>query len=315
MGILIGDIGGTNSRLALADGSGITTGTTQELRNAGYAGLAPLLQDYLAALPAHTRPRRAALAVAAPVQGDAVTLTNNGWRISRPDLQAALGLDDLLLLNDFEALAWSLPSLRPQELVQIGRGTARPEAARAVLGPGTGLGVAGLVRVRGGWQALAGEGGHVTLAAGDELEERVIGLARRRFGHCSAERLLSGAGLAFLHAALHGGQELAPEAVGQRIDAGEADATATLGVFFRLLGSVAGNVALTFGALGGVYIGGGIVRRYAAAFAASDFRARFEAKGRYRDYLGEIPTWLITAQHPALTGLLVRARREAGGGY
>ena len=177
-----------------------------------------------------------------------------------------------------------------------------------VLGPGTGLGVASLLPLPGGWQALPGEGGHVTLAAEDEQEERIIGLARAHYGHCSAERLLSGPGLSFLHGALHGGARLAPETIGARFAAGDAAAAATFSVFFRLLGSVAGNLALTLGAFGGVYIGGGIVPRYTQAFAASEFRPRFEAKGRYRDYLRAIPTWLITATYPTLAGLAAFAR-------
>jgi glucokinase len=135
----------------------------------------------------------------------------------------------------------------------------------------------------------------------------LIRRARERFGHCSAERLLSGSGLAFLHEALHGGPELSPAAIGERILAGDRQAAATAEAFFRLLGTVAGDLALTLGAFGGVYIGGGIVPRYLKALRDSGFRGRFEAKGRYQDYMRAIPTWVITAEHPALTGLLAFA--------
>jgi glucokinase len=166
--------------------------------------------------------------------------------------------------------------------------------------------VASLVSVNGNWHAIPGEGGHVTLPAQDEPEEALIRMARERFGHCSAERLLSGSGLSFLHQALHGGG-LSAQTIGERFAAGDHRAAATLEVFFRLLGTVAGDVALTLGAFGGVYIGGGIVPRYAEAFRRSGFRQRFESKGRYQDYMRAIPTWVITAAYPALTGLLAFA--------
>jgi glucokinase len=183
------------------------------------------------------------------------------------------------------------------------------DAPRVVLGPGTGLGVASLVPVAGGWLALPGEGGHVTMPAQDEAEEALIRAGRERYGHCSAERLLSGPGLTFLHAALNaGGPEMPPEEIGRRLRAGEAAAAATFSTFFRLLGTIAADAALTLGAFGGIYLGGGIVPRYVDVLARSDFRRRFEAKGRYRAYLGAIPTFAITAANPAITGLLCFAR-------
>ncbi len=307
MDILVADIGGTNSRCSLAGPPGLIAAASS-FSNRDFSGPAPLLEHYLASLPAPQRPRRAVLAIAAPIRGDAVSMINIGWRFSGAALRAQLGLEELRLLNDFAALAWALPALTAADLLQLGSGAAQGEAPRVVLGPGTGLGVAGLIAIPGGWQALPGEGGHVTLAAQDDQENRVISLARARFGHCSAERLLSGAGLSFLHEALHGGAPLAPDALGARIQAGDPGACATLELFFRLLGTVAGNVALTLGAFGGVYIAGGIVPRYPQAFLNSGFRERFEAKGRYRDYLRTIPTWLITRPQPTLTGLAAFAR-------
>jgi glucokinase len=306
MNLLVADIGGTNSRCAVGQASGEITGLAL-FRNADFPDLQALLGAYLATLPAGRRPSAAALAVAAPILGDEVQMMNIAWRFSRRELQRRLGLDELHVLNDFAALAWALPAIPAHDLHKAGGGAAA-DGPKLVLGPGTGLGVASLVPIPGGWRAVPGEGGHVTLAACDEDEETVIRKARGRFGHCSAERLLSGAGLTFLHQCLHGGEILAPEAFGERVKAGDAAAAATLEAFFRLLGTVAGNAALTLGASGGVYIGGGIVPRYAAQFDRSGFRERFEAKGRYRDYMRAIPSWVITAANPALTGLLAFAR-------
>lgn len=307
MNLLVADIGGTNSRCAVASAE-FGIGEVATLRNADFPGLPQLLMGYLGTLPAGRRPEAGAFAVAAPISGDEVRMINIGWRFSRHELQRQLGLADLRCLNDFEALAWALPALQPDEVVAVGGGQPIPNACRAVLGPGTGLGVASLVSTGTGWLALAGEGGHVTLAAQDHEEERLIRAARERFGHCSAERLLSGPGLSFLHQSLHAEPGLSAEEIGRRANAGDAKAQATLEAFFRLLGTVAGNLALTVGAFGGVYIGGGIVPRYLEALRRSGFRARFEAKGRYQEFMRGIPTWVITAKYPALTGLVACAR-------
>ncbi len=309
MAVLIADIGGTNTRCAVA-GAAASPRPIRSFSNAGFTGLAEVLAAYLNDLAPAGRPRRALLAIAAPIRGEEISMPNRGWHTTVTALRTALGLDELRVMNDFAALAHALPELSAADLVATGGGAALAHAPKVVLGPGTGLGMAGLVPLPGGgWQALPGEGGHVTLGAHDEEEERIIALARRRYGHCSAERLLSGAGLSFLHDALHGTGELAPALIGARALAGDAPARATLEAFFRLLGTVAGDAALTLGALGGVYIGGGIVPRYREAFFASGFRARFEAKGRYRDYLRAIPTWLIVAGEPTLDGLAACVRR------
>lgn len=306
MTVLLADIGGTNTRCALGDDDG----EIRELRlfaNREFAGVGAVLGEYLKAI-AHRGPiRRAVLGLAAPIRGDRVEMMNIAWAFSAAQLRRDLNLDHLLLLNDFAALAWALPTLGPQDLVPVGGGTALDGYPKVVLGPGTGTGVAALIPVGSGWQAVPGEGGHVTLAAQDEQEEAIIRQARARYGHCSAERLLSGPGLGFLHAALHGGPQPDAAEVGRRALAGDGDAIATFERFYRLLGSVAGNFALTLGAFGGVYIGGGIVPRYLDLLHRSAFRECFEAKGRYRAYLRGIPTLVITAPNPALRGLLAFA--------
>jgi glucokinase len=238
---------------------------------------------------------------------DEVAFTNSHWRFSCASLQAELGLDSLQVLNDFEALALSLPRLSPQQL----RAMDRLPSARgtlAVIGPGTGLGVAGVVQTRHGWVALPGEGGHMTLAPADDFESELLRQVRGEFPHVSAERLLSGIGLPTLHQGVaavmgHSVPVLSTQAI---VDAGlqgeDAVCSRTVDQFCALLGGFAGNVALTLGARGGVYIGGGIVPRLGERFFRSEFRARFEAKGRFQDYLAAIPTALITDTLAALTG-------------
>jgi glucokinase len=310
MGWLVADVGGTNTRCAIARAGGILE-HVETFRNREFPGLEHVLGSYLGMLPPGQRPGEAILAIAAPIRGDDIHMVNINWTISVPDLARRLSLARVTPLNDFAAQAHALPVLGPADLVQVGGGTAVEGAPKVVVGPGTGLGTAGLVRIAGRWHAITGEGGHVTMAPSNEREARIVALGRERFGHCSAERLVSGAGLAFIYSAVTGGAELAPDEVGARIAAGEAAALEALDVFFELLGTVASNLALTFAAFGGVYIGGGITPRYLRQFPASGFRQRFEDKGRYRPFLADIPTWVITADQPALRGLAAYAEANA----
>lgn len=307
---LVADIGGTNTRCAVAGPGGVLK-HTESFRNRGFPGLDRLLGAYLGMLPAAERPDEAVLAIAAPIQGDEVRMININWTFSVSALARALSLRRVTPLNDFTAQAYALPVLGPADLLQIGGGREIPGAPKVVLGPGTGLGAAGLVQIDGRWHAVTGEGGHVTMAPSDEREARIIALGRERFGHCSAERLISGAGLAFIYMALHGGELLTPDEVGARIVAGETAALEALEVFFQLLATAASNLALTFAAFGGVYIGGGITPRYLDKLKTSGFRARFEDKGRYRPFLADIPTRVIIADQPALRGLAAFAEADS----
>src|SRR5690606_21358892 len=236
-------------------------------------------------------------------------MTNIPWRFSRERLAERLGLSRLLVVNDFAAVAWSLPDLGPSDRVQIGRGEPLPHATLATLGPGTGLGVAALAPTAdGGWTVVAGEGGHVTLPATTPDEAAVIERIRSLHGHCSAERFLCGPGLVTLYETLAviAGRPVAkitPPDVTGLARQHEPLATKTLAMFFAMLGGVAGNLALTVGALGGVFVAGGIVPKLLDEIAASEFRERFEAKGRYRGYMERIPTYVITEPLPALRGL------------
>jgi glucokinase len=314
---LVADIGGTNARFGWVRAPGAPVAHVRRLAVPDFAGPAEAAQAYLADLAdlaatpdGDARPPvHAAFAVATAVGGDRIVLTNSHWDFSRSGVQQALGLRSLRLLNDFESLALSLPGLGDGQLRRHPGAGPAPVATMAVLGPGTGLGVGGVVPDgRGGWVALPGEGGHATLAPADDLESALLACVRHDFAHVSAERLLSGIGLPVLHQGLARVEGVAAAALtaAQIVDAGGAGTDAlcsrTLDVFCALLGGFAGNVALTMGARGGVYIGGGIVPRFADRFFASAFRQRFEAKGRFQPYLAAIPTALITDTLAALGG-------------
>lgn len=303
---LVGDVGGTNARFALV----IDGGAPQSelvLPCAEYSDLGAALAAYLAEVK--VQPLEAAIAVATAITGDTIRMTNNHWVFSTEEVRQRLGLQRLVMLNDFTALAMSLPHLQPDELRQVGRGTALAGAPLALLGPGTGLGVSGLIPDRrGGWIPLAGEGGHVTCAAADAFELEILRVLQDSHAHISTERLVSGFGLPTLYRGVALVRGAAPEIldaaqIGERGTAGTCPVCReTMEVFCSLLGTAAGNLALTLGARGGVYIGGGIVPRLGAFFDQSRFRERFEAKGRFADYLAAIPTLVIEARYPALVG-------------
>jgi glucokinase len=313
---LVADIGGTNARFGFVASGDSQIRHARTLPGAEHAGPAAAARAYLAGVAdelgaTYRAPRAAAFAVATAVAGDSVSFTNSGWSFSRAAVRQELALDELLVLNDFEALALSLPRLQPAQVRAFPApgATALAGATRAVIGPGTGLGVAGLAPTRHGWVALAGEGGHATLAAADDFESALLAAVRSQHAHVSAERLLSGIGLPTLHAAVAAVMGVAVETLnaGEIVERGSAAVpdevcSRTLDSFCALLGSFAGNVALTLGARGGVYIGGGIVPRLGERFFASRFRECFEAKGRFQTYLAGIPTLLILDTTTALAG-------------
>jgi glucokinase len=307
---LIADIGATNGRFGLVDEAGDTL-APQYFKLADFDGIESLIRAYVQERGA--RIDRAVLAVAAPVVGDEVVMVNRGWRFRQSELRRAFAFSQLERITDFAAIAWALPKLMPRHVTQIGGGDLVAEAPRAALGPGSGLGCSSVVRCADGWAVAQGEGGHVTLPAMTDEESRVIDLIRDELGHCSAERVLSGPGLVRLHQALsqlegREAQDLTPIGVTTLAAEGEPLAVKTREMFFAMLGTVAGDLALTLGARGGVYIAGGIVPRLVDAFDASGFRARFEQKGRYQWYMHGIPTYVITDPLPAFIGL----RRKLG---
>jgi glucokinase len=305
---LIADIGATSTRCALLDDQGREV-APEMFDNADFTGLAGVLSVYLDHRRASDRPKRAALAVAAPILGDEVHMINIDWRFSQSELKQTLELQRLQVYNDFTAIAWALPLLGAGDIEQIGAGQAALRSTLAALGPGSGLGVSALVPTADSWAVMTGEGGHVSMPASTPEEQEVIAILRERFdGHCSAERVLSGPGLVNLYVALatlagRGQPTVTPADVTNLAKQGEPLARKTLGVFFAMLGTVAADLAVTTGARGGVYIAGGIVPRVVELLRNSQFRARFEAKGRYRGYVAAIPTYVITAPRPAFRGL------------
>lgn len=309
---LLGDIGGTNARFGWQSRADAEIEQIRVLPVAEYPDLLAALEGYLD-FAKLGRPQCAALGMANPVSGDTVAMTNHHWRFSIHQVRARMGWQRLLVLNDFTALALALPHLEASVKVPVGAVPQPLErAAIGLIGPGTGLGVSGLLPVPGSsrWVPIVGEGGHVSLSPSTAEEFAVQEQLQRRYGHASAERALSGAGLVDLYHALSRVRGLPSEEITapahvmeQGLREGPSLASDTLDLFCAFLGSVAGDLALTLGARGGLYLGGGIVPRMKDRFVQSTFRARFEAKGRFRSYLAEVPTWLIDAPvSPALKG-------------
>ena len=307
---LLGDIGGTNARFGWQAAAGDAPGRLDSYRCADHASLQDAMRHYLdtKGLPP---PRWCAIGIANPVVGDLVRMTNHDWQFSIEAVRAQFGLDRFLVINDFAALALALPALAPADLRQVGPGTAVAHQPLGLIGPGTGLGVSGLLPANSGRGAIPinGEGGHVTLAGASTLEDAVIARLRARFGHASAERAISGPGLVNLYTALCELEGATPESFDAAAvtshagPGGDARCAQAVDLFFALLGTVAGNLALSLGARGGMYIGGGIVPRLGERIDRSAFRERFEAKGRFRDYLRGIPTYVVQAStSPALLG-------------
>lgn len=312
---LVGDIGGSNARFALARraAEGIELDRVLSVRCADHADLVAAVGHYTAAVGVELPPS-AAIAIAGPVVSDHAEITNHAsWSFSIPGVRRRLGLSELAVINDFTAVALSLPHLRVDELRQVGTGTATVGAPMAVIGPGTGLGASGIIRVNDRWTALESEGGHASFAPMSERESQIGDLLRRRFGHVSWERVLSGPGLVNLYDAIAQLTGATPEAKTPEVIAARAGQNScpicreAVASFCAMLGTAAGNLALTLGARGGVFIGGGVVPRLGDAFDAATFRARFESKGRLSDYLRPIPTFVIAAANPGLIGAATAA--------
>lgn len=304
---LVADLGGTHARFAVADSEG-RLGSPSAFEAVAHASPAEAARAYLDAAGLNETPLEAVFAVAAPVYGDEVRFTNSAWSFSIAALREELGLSRLRVINDFEAVAWALPKLEPGDLRKICGGEPARDAPCGAIGPGTGLGVAGLAPAGDGWVAIRSEGGHSSFAPQDDLDMEVWRILQRRFGHVSDERLASGPGLANLHRAIaeirgEPAAALRPEEVADRGISG-ADPVCVEAVrrFTAALGSAAGDLALTLGARGGIYIGGGVAPRLWGGFDAGLFRERFVGKGRLRRYLEPIPAYLIEHAQPALLG-------------
>lgn len=305
---IVADIGGTNARFSRVNLQDLSLDKVQVFACADFASLADALQHYREQQQLQLL-QDVAIAIACPVQGDEVRMTNFHWQFSIQAMKQQLQLSTLLVMNDFTAVAMCLPVVLQGQSVQIGQGQPQQGQPMAVLGAGTGLGVGHLLPLTGGlYLPLPGEGGHTDWAPVTEQEWAIHQFLAAKYGHVSPERLLSGPGLEDLYLAIADYQQrevepLSAAAITAAAELGDdAVAVATLEQFFASLGSLAGDLALTLSTAGGVFIGGGIVPRLLPLLERSAFRNRFEQKGRFQAFNQAIPTYVITAEQPGLTG-------------
>ena len=308
----VADIGGTNIRLGQ-----VVDGKVTEIRKylcADFDTVSDAIKQYFSEFPA-TQFAAGCLAIACPVSGDFVKMTNHTWAFSIKEVQSELGLKWLGVINDFT----SVPKLDASQKLQIGPGNAVPDANIAVFGPGTGLGVEHLTCTDGVWKALDGEGGHVDFSAVDENDIAILRFLTKKLGHASAEEVMSGRGIVHIYQGLAAAKNVPPEysdaadITSRAIDNSCALCRETLEQFCRIMGSFAGNLALNLCTRGGVYIGGGIASRFVEFIQHSEFRARFEAKGRFKDYVAGIPTYIITEPDHGLIGAMAYLQQHYKG--
>jgi glucokinase len=303
---LVADIGGTHARFALANLETLEIQNFRKLKVSDYKSLEAATESYLATLS--VRPLIASFAVAGPVDGERISLTNSSWSFTRQAMRAITATDHIAFVNDYEALAYALPSLSEKDWQKVGGGLSAKQATRAVVGPGTGLGVAGLAWSRAGWCAIPGEGGHSSFAAADAEEFMILQRMHADFGHVSAEMLISGPGLANAYrilAELQGKQAVkctTPEIVERALGGNDPVAVKVVELFAGWLGRFAGDAALFFGARGGMYIGGGIAPRILNVLTTGHFRKEFDFKGRMTDYMKAIPIYVIATDEAGLRG-------------
>ncbi len=309
---LLADIGGTNARFALETAPG-KLDAISVLPCSDFATISHVINAYLSQPAAQqagaAEVSHVGIAIANPVYGDLIKMTNHHWAFSVQEVQRAFNFKTLLVVNDFKALAMALPFLDQSQKHQVGSGTARQDGVIGLLGAGTGLGVSGLIPAGDTWLALDSEGGHCSFAPTNAREIAILQFALRTYKHVSAERLLSGAGLVLIYRGLADLQNRTaedidpPEIMRRGLSAECPICSDVLVLFCELLGTMASNLAITLGSKGGIYIGGGIVPRLGRFFDQSPFRQRFEQKGRFANYLEQIPTFVITEPYPAFIGI------------
>ncbi|MEL0629467.1 glucokinase [Psychromonas aquatilis] len=308
------DLGGTNIRLAVLDITSGALSETKEYACAQFSNIEPALAQYFATLSAPVS--NLCIGIACPVEHDQVTMTNLNWAFSKKALIEQFSLTQLFVINDYTAISLAVPFISDQHKIQIGGGQELVDGVKAIFGPGTGLGVSHLIRQGSKWVSLDGEGGHASFAPNTRLQADVLLQLQERFGHVSAERLLSGQGIENIYQALcqladkpaelRSAAEISKAALANNCDI----AKQTLTLFCESMGAFAGNLALNLDCRGGVYIAGGIVPRFVDFFTTSEFRAFFEAKGRLKATLETIPTYLITHKNPGLLGAAVYLQQE-----
>ena len=304
---LVADIGGTNARFALLSTDKQLL-QQQQMVCADYPDIVSAINTYLQ-LAGDPTIHEAAIAIANPIDGDSVKMTNHHWTFSIEQTRKALNLKSLILKNDLTALAMSIPQLPVEELKQLGGKITDQKTPLAVIAPGTGLGVSGLIKAGDQWIPLQSEGGHVSLSPGNPREIAILECSWDWYEHISAERLISGVGYQNLYQAICRLEGTAPKdlsavEISHKALAGtDRCCEETLSTFCALLGSTAGNLVLTLGAFDGIYIGGGIVPGLGSYFENSAFRERFEAKGRFKDRLRQVPAYVIQSKNPVLLGI------------
>lgn len=311
---LVADVGGTNIRLAIADLADLTIDHVQTYRCADFAKIEDAISQYLSFIEFEIH--FACIDVACPVTGDLVDLTNNHWSFSQRELAAKFGFEKLIVINDFTAIAMAIPELGDADKVQIGGNAAESQKPIAIFGAGTGLGVAHLVHSGQKWLALGGEGGHVDFAPTDAEQVQILEHLQHKYTTVSAEQLLSGLGLVQIYQALcaiHGQPDKnyqPADITNHGINETDEMAMKAMSAFCRILGSFGGNLALTMATFGGVYIAGGIVPRFIEYLQKSEFRSRFEAKGRFQPFVANIPVYVVTEAQPGLLGCAAYLKQE-----
>ncbi len=309
---IVADVGGTNVCFGLVSGKNKATGNYEigELwsqETSAFDGFESCLDAYLATLNG-LRPANACVAIAGPITIDHVQMTNRDWNFSISGLRRRFALERLEVLNDFGALAYSTLFVGARDLTVIHAGTPVIDALRAIIGPGTGLGIAALVPTAVGWLPVPGEGGHMAFAPSKGKAAEILGIIHQDMEHVCVESLLSGPGLERLHQALavvegREAEPFSPEQITAHAVAGTDSACReTLDLFCHLLGRTAGDIALLYGATGGVFLGGGILPRIVNILQESTFMDGFQSKGAMSDYLADVPVYLMTGRHPALLG-------------
>ena len=313
---LVGDVGGTNARLALCE---VETGAISQAKTfstSDYDNLEAVIRHYLDEQKQDIKD--GCIAIACPITGDWVEMTNHDWAFSTKQMKESLGFTHLEIINDFTAISMAVPMLAENDVIQFGGKAPVQDKPIAIYGAGTGLGVSHLVHVDKRWVSLPGEGGHVDFAPNSEEEAEILEVLRAELGHVSAERVLSGSGLVNLYRAIVKSDQREPENLKPKDVTERAlkdsciDCRRALSLFCVIMGRFGGNLALNLGTFGGVYIAGGIVPRFLDFFKASGFRAAFEDKGRFRDYLVDIPVYMITHDQPGLLGAGAHLRQTLG---
>lgn len=310
---LIGDIGGTNARLAVCNLETGNISNIQRFLTRDYLSFEEVIARFLKETP--VRLQYACLAIASPINDEWITMTNNSWAFSPAALKKQFAFEKLEIINDFTAVSMSIPSLSDECVIKFGGGERQQYQPIAVYGAGTGLGVSCLIE-RNGWMVIPGEGGHVDFAATTHEEEIICSIMRSRLGHLSAEKLLSGQGLVNIYEAVVLADKRQPEILSpadvttRALNYSCQDCYRTLTFFCTAMGHFGGNLALTYGAAGGVYIAGGIVPKIKEFFLKSDFRVAFEDKGRFGKWLKQVPVYLITHDAPGLTGAVAWLQQQ-----